>query len=750
MKDQRTTEHRPDRAGILEAIRRRRSRGLSLGQLVATLADGASEERTVIRRRARKLLKELEREGAVLLGKGKRFFVPEFSDLCVGRIRIQRQAPAVVETAGEGAQAIEVPRSRLHGAMDGDLVAVRLERGRRRGGRERPPEGTVVRVVERRTRQVVGRWVVGAGRPHIRPVERKVRLPVYLTGSTVDREPRPGELVVATLDAFPDPGGRALGTLVEVIGLPGEPGVEERVILRLREIPVDFPAAVLAEVGSLSGATPVDPESEESGPRWDLRDRPAITIDGASARDFDDAVNAYAAPGGAIVVEVHIADVGHFVRPGTAVDESARERGTSVYLPGLCVPMLPPALSEDLCSLREGVDRLTYTVRFRVRDDGELEGWEAAPSIIRSRRRCTYDEVFGWLELGGGRWPRETRPFAESLELLSEAADRLSRSRRARGSLDFDLADAELRLDAEGRVVEVERIVRNRAHRLIEELMVAANECVARLLMVADQPALYRVHEAPDPAKVEQLSGLLAELGLALDADDGTVAPAELQRVLADIRGTPHERLLSDLVLRTLSRACYSPEPRGHYALATASYLHFTSPIRRYPDLVVHRMLRRLRRDGAPLAGAERATASGELESLAVSCSELERRAEDAERQVVHWKKVLFLRERVGETFGGHITGVTGFGLFVQLDDILVEGLVHISELVDDHYRFDESQHVLLGERHQRRWRLGDPIELRLMKVDLDAMRLDFAPLGLTPERRPPHRESRRKPRRRS
>jgi ribonuclease R len=547
--------------------------------------------------------------------------------------------------------------------------------------------------------------------------------------STQEEEPDEGELVVISLESVSASGDRARGRLLERIGFLGEPGVEERVILRLFEIPDSFAKEALDEAARL----PEQIAEASLAGRWDLRDRPAITIDGETARDFDDAVSAFLGKGENIVVEVHIADVSHYVRPGSALDGEARRRGTSVYLPGLCVPMVPERISNDLCSLRAGVDRLTYTVRFNVSAAGEIDGFEIHDSVIRSRRRCTYDEVFEWLEMPRDSWPENTSDFADSLALLALAAERLSRDRRERGSLDFDLAAPEIRFDDQGRVVAVTPELRNRAHRLIEELMVAANQCVARYLIEHHQPALHRVHDRPDANRVEDLRAVLVELGYELKGSAHDLEPASLQRVLDMASGRPEERLFATLVLRTMARALYSPEPRGHYALAVDAYLHFTSPIRRYPDLLCHRMLRRLQKEGKALLPPELEQLHKELEVLGESCSNTEQRAEAAEREAVQWKTVLFLRNRVGEHFDGHISGVTSFGLFVQLDEVLLDGLIHISELQDDYYDHDEPRHRLVGQRTHRAWRLGDAVNVQLVGVDLDAMQVRLAPAPEVP-----------------
>jgi len=717
---------------LLSAIRKRGPRGLTIQQLVNQLAAERKLGRSDVRHMLRPVLKSLQRDGQLVLGRGKRYFVPDSSDLVTGKLRRAPGGKVEVVVEGTHSAPVRVPPQSLRGALEGDTVLVRLEKPRKRARAEGVREGLVVRVLERARREVLGRWVAGSGRPHVRPFERKLRFTVAPTGSRVEGEPEEGELVVISIDSVDSRGHHARGVLLERLGHPTDPGVVEQAVLRVHGIPVEFPEGVLAEAEML----PAEISAREVGRREDLRSEPAITIDGRTARDFDDAVSARPGKKGAIEVAVHIADVSHYVRPGSALDKAARVRGTSVYLPGMCVPMLPEKLSNNLCSLREAEDRLTWTVWYSVTPDGRLMDRRAAPSVICSRRRCTYLEVAEWLDLPRGDWPAEVEPFADSLELLAEAADRLGQKRREQGSLDFDLAEPELLLDPEGRVVSIQPAARNRAHRLIEELMVAANRSVAEILMDADQPALYRVHDEPEATRVEELKSVVADLGLRLKGDPKSMPPEALQALLEAADGRPEERLVDMLVLRTLARALYTPEPRGHYALATDEYLHFTSPIRRYPDLVVHRMLLRLREEGALSEGEEREALETELVGLGETCSSAERRAEAAERAAVEWKTVIFLRERQGETFAGHISGVTDFGLFVRLDELSVDGMVHISELNDDYYRYDDGSHRLVGERKGRVWRLGDAIEVRLVRVDLDAMQLQLVPVDMKPDAR--------------
>jgi len=709
---------------ILRLIRERGAKGITLRMLVAQVVQELGITRSEARQLLREGLRKLERDGRVVVGRGKRYVVAGKSEVVPGILRRHPAGFGMVQEEGVRAAPIRIDPRGLKGALDGDRVLVRLERARRRARAEGVREGVVVRILERRLEEVVGRWEADRGRPRLRPLDRRLKFSLYPTGSKLGREPEHGDYLVASLDGVSTRGNQARGVLLERLGRLGDPGIEDRVVLRMFGIPEEFPEDVLADADGLG------PEisDEEIEGRWDLRDRPVITIDPVTARDFDDAVSA--APGGGreIVVEVHIADVSHYVRPGTALDDEARRRGTSVYLPGRCVPMLPERVSSGLCTLAEGEDRLAYTVRFSVGPDGSIRGVEAGDSVIRSRWRCTYEQVFGWLESPREEWPEETAAFADSLELLAEAADRLGDARRRRGSLDFELAEPEILLDGEGRVTSVRARSRNQAHRLIEELMVAANHCVASMLLEAEQPGLHRVHDRPDPDRVGELRQTLAELGYTLGGSDDEMPQKELQRVLAALAGKPEERLVSTMVLRSLARAVYSSESRGHYALALEAYLHFTSPIRRYPDLVVHRMLRRLQNEGGPVTGTELDRLELELAELGGLCSSSEQRAEAAERMAVAWKTVQYLQSRVGEVFDGTVSGVTDFGLFVQLDQFLIDGLVHISELLDDFYHFDEGKHRIVGERAGRVWRLGDRMRVQMVSVEVGEMKIELVP----------------------
>ena len=739
------TEEDLDPKAILDSIRRRGGRGMNLHMLVAQIVDERGLGRSEARRALRGVLKELERQGEIIIGRGKRYFPAGVSDLHHGRYRQMTGGGFVVDVDGDDGGPVWIAPSGRRGALPGDRVLIRFETPHKRARLLGLREGVVIRVVEKRTKEVVGVWVADGGRPHVRPLGRGQKFSVETTSSKVKGDPKEGELVAVSVDHV-DPRGRlARGVLLERLGRPEDPGAVDRAVLRLFGIAEEFPPEVQAEADGLSEEIT---ERDLNG-RWDLRDSPAITIDPVTARDFDDAVSARAGANGTIEVEVHIADVGHYVRSGSVIDVEARRRSTSVYLPGLCVPMLPERLSNELCSLREGVDRLCFSVRFRVDRDGRLRGIEANKSVIHSRRRCTYEEVFEWLEKPRIEWPDATAPFADSLGLLADAADRLSRARHQRGSLDFDMAEPQILLDPEGRVAAIEPSARNRAHRLVEELMVAANMAVARLLLDADQPCLHRVHDEPDPAKIETLAEVVGELGYRLEGDADNLQPSALQGLLERIAGRPEEHLISMLVLRSMARAVYTSDPRGHYALATNAYLHFTSPIRRYPDLVTHRMLLALLRDGRAVEAEERDRLEAEFRSLGPECSAKAQEAEKAERTAVQWKTALFLRDRVGEVFTGRVSGVVAFGFFVELEEVFADALVHIKELLDDYYEYDEKRHRLVGERTKKVWRLGDRVKVKLVRVDLDSFQIEAVPVGVKPDRRATQARKKKPPTRR-
>lgn len=499
------------------------------------------------------------------------------------------------------------------------------------------------------------------------------------------------------------------------------PGTDVRITLEKHGIPDDHDPAAVEEAKRLGKAV----RKSDLKDRTDFRALPTVTIDGETARDFDDAITLEPLSRGRVRLGVHIADVAHYVAEGSALDRDARARGTSVYFPDRAVHMLPPPLATGLCSLRPGVDRLAQSCLMELDRRGKVVRYEMHDGVIRSDERMTYTDVDAILSEPGSPQRRKYRKLIPFFEQLAKLTGVLTKRRRARGAIDMDVPVATFQRDDEGRVAGIVADQRTTANRIIEECMLLANETVAAHLERTRMPSLYRVHEPPDPEKVERLDTFARSLGHSLGAPSDQVTPAHFQRLLDRMRGQPAERAVGLLTLRTMQRARYDAGNLGHFGLASGSYTHFTSPIRRYPDLVVHRALRASRAGG--LTAKERRERLAELRELAKQTSELERRAEEAEREVVRWQQSRFMADKVGDTFAGYVIGVTGFGLFVELVEPFVDGMVHISTMADDYYRFDEAHHLWRGEGSGRVYRLGDRVEVQLVRVDRDRRQSELA-----------------------
>jgi ribonuclease R len=512
-------------------------------------------------------------------------------------------------------------------------------------------------------------------------------------------------------------GGVAEAKVTEVLGPVEAPGVDVQVVARRHGLRREFPEEVrIAAAKMVRAISPKDLAGRER-----FEDPPPVTIDGETARDFDDSVSVAELPGGGFRLFVHVADVSHYVKPGDTIDLEAEARGTSVYFPDRVYPMVPERLADDLCSLRPGEDRLVQSVVIDFDRKAEVVGTRFADGVIRSAARLTYTQV---AELLDGRTPRAplSREVAAMLRSAEALREKLEARRRARGSVDFDLPAPTVLLDVEGVMTGIKIEPRNRAHRMIEEFMLAANEAVATWLSAHEVPCLFRIHDNPDPLKIEGLAAFAKSLGLTLSTGRLGVRPGDIQRLLDDAEGLPAYPVVTQLSLRSMKQARYSPEDSGHFGLAAPHYLHFTSPIRRYPDLVVHRALRAARHKA-------KAALKGDLTALGESCSKLEREAESAERELLDWKKVKFLRGREGEAFAGVVTGVTRFGVFVQLEGGIAEGLVRIERLGQEWFEFDPVRHELRGSATGAVFRLGDAIRVRVEKVDAVLRRVDLMPI---------------------
>ncbi len=595
--------------------------------------------------------------------------------------------------------------------MDGDRVAVRIDDRGRRG-----PRGTIVEVLDRARSRVVGVFRGGRGHGWLEVTRPKLGVDLFIP----DRErgeAESGDLVVAEVTDWGEGSVSPAGRVERVLGPAGDPGVAVLAIQVGYGIRDAFPEDVEEAAAALAerGVRPADLEGRE-----DCRGDRVITIDPGDARDHDDAISIAPLAGGGARIGIHIADVSHYVREGGGLDAEAWERGTSVYLVSRVLPMLPHALSGGLCSLVPGEDRLTLAAFLTVDRRGALRGARFARAVIRSAHRLSYDEAQEALD--GEATPATERDpgLREDLRALLKASRSFRRRRRARGSLDFDLPESRVELDEEGAPVDVRRRERLDSHRLIEDLMIAANEAVASWAIEHGVPVLYRIHEEPNPEKLDALRLLAGEFGLSLPRRNPR--PRDFQRLLDAVRGRVEEPVLSVQLLRSLAKARYATRSVGHFGLASPAYLHFTSPIRRYPDLVVHRQLARWLAEPARV----REMSGDWLSATARHASAREENAARAERDSVELKKVEFMERHLGDHFGGTISHTARFGFFVRLDAYDIEGFVHVSRLAGDRYVHDRTKHALRGRRTRRSYRLGDPVEVQVVRVDRDARRIDF------------------------
>ncbi|HWW62499.1 MAG TPA: RNB domain-containing ribonuclease, partial [Thermoanaerobaculia bacterium] len=697
---------------VIALLRQKGSRLLAPKEIFERLADP-----DVTRDEADRALEELEREGVIIAMRGKRYSLLEFTPYHAGRIKVHPDGHGTV-LGGDDDPDIYIDRRAIKGAMNGDLVVVRADRKSAKFKRIRDREyivGEVTQVLRRAHRTVVGRFHA-LPEPFVVPFDVRIDTDIIIQdGETMDA--RDGEMVNVEIDRYPDRSTyHATGRVVEVLGMIGDPGVDIEVVIRKFQIPHEFPAEVLRA----AEAVPLEVSEDEIAKRVDLRNRNIVTIDGETAKDFDDAVEVQPLPNGNYLLGVHIADVAHYVTEGSDLDKEAFERGTSVYFPGRAVPMLPERLSNGICSLNPKIERLTFSCEIEIDPKGRFIERRFYKSVIRTKERMTYTDVNEILtrichpERSEGSPSHERGgSFADSaaqddtlrerygylipdFERMHALYEILRARREQRGSIDFDLPEAEVMLGESGAIEAIRATERNVAHRLIEEFMLAANEVVARELVFANQPGVYRVHQQPDPQKLQDLKQVLKEFKLTLRGDMDDIRPSELQRVLKAVAGTPEERFLTNIILRSMKRAFYAEESLGHFALGLEHYCHFTSPIRRYPDLIVHRRLAELIRNGA-LIGERRDEIERAHPVYASQSSDRERRAEDASREVLEWKKVIFMRDKVGNEYTGIVTGVAPFGLFVELDEIFVQGMVPVATIGGDFWVFREREHRLRG-----------------------------------------------------
>lgn len=690
----------PSRAFILQVLSDHGA-PLSAERLMETLEIRSHEVEAFSRR-----LAAMERDGQIMRNRKGALCLVSKLDLIRGRVEGHPDGYGFVVPDDGGPDLFLSPRE-MHKVLHGDRVVAREVGVDRRGRRE----GAIVEVLERANKDVVARFYVEHGIRFAVAEDKRISQDI-LVPEGADLTAKPGQVVVVEIIEQPTTYAQPIGRVVEILGGYADPGMEIEIAVRKHRIPHLFPP----EVEAASRAFPPQVLKKDLRGRTDLRPLPLVTIDSETARDFDDAVYCET-QGKGFKLFVAIADVSHYVRDNDPLDREARWRGNSVYFPRRVVPMLPEALSNGLCSLNPGVDRLCVACEMDIDARGEIVGYRFYPAVMHSAARLTYTEVAAWLADPEGEEARRQARLLPHLQALHRLYQVLSKARQRRGAIDFETVETQLVFDERGKIERIVKVERNDAHRLIEECMLAANVCASDFLQSHGQPTLYRIHEGPTPEKLQALREFLKEFGLHLTGGDRPHA-RDYAKLLAKIKDRPDAQLLQTVMLRSLSQAVYSPENVGHFGLAYESYTHFTSPIRRYPDLLVHRAIKAVLRN--------RTYSPGDWKELGAHCSMTERRADEATRDVEAWLKCYSMRDRVGESFAGTVSAVTGFGLFVVLDEVYVEGLVHVSELGDDYFHFDPQRHQLLGERTGKRYRLGDRVRVRVVRVDLESSKIDF------------------------
>ncbi len=716
---------------IIESISSRRGQSMTVNGLAQAVGLDAQ------------LLDELSRFLDMLVAAGvlrhehqQRYQLRKPLHLVEGVVSVQVSGAAFLAVGGDQAavgEDVYISSFHLDNAMDGDsVVALVLNQpdNKTQGRRRRRADGLIIAIKQRAHKTILGLckrrqrsgeiYCLSSGQG----LEFLVGVPEIVDGKTltdvssvVSMQDVVGKYVVLAIDRYPQTGIAGLGHVVKELGAAGQPHTDVLVAAYRQGLATEFSIEVVRQAQQLSREVVAD----DFAARTDLRDLPLVTIDGADARDFDDAV-ALESQGNGWKLWVAIADVSHYVQPGSAIDNAAYERGTSVYFPGSCLPMLPESLSNGICSLKPDKDRLVVAVELDFDGAGQLAALQILPAVMRSRARLTYDQVQNCLT--GANDHGVAVQIVPMLQQMAKLAQLLRAKRQRRGALDFDLPEAEIRLDSAGAPTYIGRRERTDAHRLVEEFMLAANEAVAQWVGERSSAALYRVHEAPDVQALHSLQQFVAAFNLGFNIAEDGIDPKELQQLLHQIKSTEQEYIINQILLRSMARARYSAENIGHFGLASASYCHFTSPIRRYPDLVQHRMVLKL------LAGVD-GYAHKVLDALAIHCTATERCAVQAERDVVDLRKCQFMLDKVGLRFNGFITSVSEFGFFVVLNEFFVEGLVHIRTLSDDYYSYEADKHRLVGQGKRNIFQLGMAVNIEVAQVRPEQRQIDFVLTGM-------------------
>ncbi|MBQ1249651.1 MAG: ribonuclease R [Selenomonadales bacterium] len=676
-----------------------------------------------------RVLDDLLSRGTITENHVHKYGLPQQMNQVVGQVRINSKGFGFViaDDSDPSERDIHISADKLHGAMNNDRVVAHIDRP---PTQDKAGEGEIVRIIERANKRIVGVFHRARKNGFVTPLDSRIREDIFISAEAIG-DAQDEAHVVVELTVWPTDLSRAEGRIVEILGYEGDVGLDILDIIKKHDLPLEFPQ----EVQDAADKVPETIDGEPTEGRRDCRSLTLITIDGEDAKDLDDAVYVERTEGGNYRLGVYIADVSYYVREGRPLDTEAYARGTSVYLADRVIPMLPKRLSNGICSLNAGVDRFSMAAEMEYDPNGRLLRYEIFPAIIQVRHRMTYTAVNQILVEKDETIRAQYTDILPMLETMEKLRGILRNKRMVRGAIDFDLPEVKVVLSDTGKPTAIKKRVRNLAESIIEEFMLAANETVAEHMERKNRPFLYRVHELPDSEKLERLNNLLYAFGKTMPKEKGEIKPIAMQKVLASVAGEPEERIVSTVMLRSMKQARYSGDNLGHFGLAAEYYTHFTSPIRRYPDLIVHRLLREdMKRQR--LSKKRREELEAQLPEIAEQTSIRERVAAEAEKDTVELKLVEYMSQFIGEEFDGTISGVTAFGIFVELENG-VEGLVRMTSLTDDYYLYAEDRYMLIGERTGKTFRLGDPLRIIVDKTDIAERTIDFLVVGMTEEKRP-------------
>ncbi len=704
-KKSKSYKHPIPKRGKILAFLRDAGRPLTLDALFGEYGLKAPEKKKLLVEKLRNMV----RAGQIIENRRGEFCLIERLNLVTGTVSGHRDGFGFV-ARDDGTEDVYLSAREMRALFDGDRVAIKVVGNDRRGR----PEGKLVEVLQRGVREIAGQFIRERGIGVVIPDNPRLSHRVLIAKGAAGNA-KHGQIVVARILDYPTHVEQATGEIIEVMGHPDDKGIATDIAIQSHGIPTDWPREVTEQAEAFGSEVPKKGLHE----RVDLRDTHLLTIDGADARDFDDAVFCEPAGDGFRLL-VAIADVAHYVEQSTPLDEQAVRRGTSVYFPDRVVPMLPEALSNGLCSLNPNVDRLCMVCEMRVEPDGKVAHAKFYEAVMQSFARLTYTQVSNFLD---GEKQEEVRSeLHQDLQNLRLVFRAFATNRRKRGAVELDIPQTRIEIGKDGSVQSIKAVQRNDAHRLIEECMIAANVQAAKFILKHRIPGLFRVHAKPDPDRFDDLRQYLVSLGLKVPHSDH-VKPRDFSKMIEQVSDRPDAAAISMAMLRSMSHAEYTPKNIGHFGLALDAYAHFTSPIRRYPDLLVHRAIRHILRGGK---AGNYGYKSDKMEQLGTICSAHERRAEEATREVEAWLKCEYMEDKVGEQFSGVITGVTSFGAFVQITSLQIDGLVHVSSLANDYYQFDAGSQSLVGEKTGKRYQLGESLEVVVAKVDLETKRIDF------------------------